>query len=102
MPARYKGMTGTIEFVDDAYITLCINCKEMDEHAFKRVSKCCMVIYPEYWDDLEIEDEHFYDHKAYRGTTETTQAMIYCPILTTDKFTVYYEHCKLWLRRNLW
>ena len=70
MPARYKGMTGTIEFVDDAYITLCINCKEMDEHAFKRVSKCCMVIYPEYWDDLEIEDEHFYDHKAYRGTTE--------------------------------
>jgi hypothetical protein len=70
MPARYKEFEGTIEFVDDAYITLCISKKENPPGYRQPYNKCCMCIYPQYWDDLEIEDEHFYDHKSFRGKTE--------------------------------
>jgi len=70
MPARYHGMTGTIEFVSDEYITLCISSKPNPEGFRQPTNKCCLCIFPDMWDDLEIEDEHFYDHKAYRGTTE--------------------------------
>ncbi len=70
MTARYKGETGTIEFVDDSYITLCISMKpNNDPNSRKQFTKCCICIYPHQWDDLEIEDSHFYDHKAFRGKT---------------------------------
>ncbi len=69
MPARYKDFEGTIEFVDDSYITLCIT-KKTNPPGFRQpYNKCCLLIFPYQWDDLEIEDEHFYDHKAFRGKT---------------------------------
>ena len=70
MPAKYGQMTGTIEFVSDEYITLCVGTKPNPPGSRQPMNKCCLCVYPHMWDDLEIEDEHFYDHKAYRGTTE--------------------------------
>lgn len=68
-PARYQDFEGTIEFVSDEYITLCVGTKPNPPGSRQPMNKCCLCVYPHMWDDLEIEDEHFYDHKAFRGTT---------------------------------
>jgi hypothetical protein len=71
MPVRYKEFKGTIEFICDEYITVCINCKPTnDPYSKNKISKCCLLVYEQQWDDLEIEDTHFYDVKNYRGKTD--------------------------------
>jgi len=65
--ARYKGFTGKIAFVDDEYITLCFSETEQDEGSRRSHMESCLIIYHNEWDDLEIEDAHFYDIKSYRG-----------------------------------
>tara|TARA_Y100000004_G_scaffold88937_2_gene99771 strand:+ start:1124 stop:1474 length:351 start_codon:yes stop_codon:yes gene_type:complete len=69
MLARYKNHEGTIEFVCDDYITICVATSQNDDHALKKINKCCLLVYREKWDDIEIEDTHFYDVKAYTGKT---------------------------------
>jgi len=56
-PARYKEFTGQIRFVCDEYIRIC-----HDE-----TSQKCLVVFENDWDDIEIEDKHFYNVKGYRG-----------------------------------
>ena len=46
-PARYNGTLGTIQYVSDDYIGVC--CDEF-----------CMLITFDDWDNLEIDDTHFY------------------------------------------
>ena len=71
MPVRFKEHEGTIEFICDQYITMCINCKpNEDPHCLRKINKCCILIYEYQWDELEIEDTHFYDVKNYQGTTD--------------------------------
>jgi len=71
MPIRWKGNEGTIEFVDDEYITMCFRAYPNDDpNAVKNVHKCCLIIYPHQWDEIEIEDTHFYDVKNYKGKTD--------------------------------
>ncbi len=47
MPARYNGITGTIQHVSDAYIGVCCETE-------------CMLVTVDDWDNLEIDDTHFY------------------------------------------
>ena len=67
MPAKYGEMTGTIEFISDEYITLCVSTKPNPEGSRQPMNKCCLCVYPHMWDDLEIEDTHFYDKRNYHG-----------------------------------
>lgn len=70
MLARYKNHEGTIEFVCDDYITICIAMSpNQDPNARRETNKCCLLVYRQNWDDIEIEDTHFYDVKAYTGKT---------------------------------
>ena len=67
--ARIGSVEGFIEFVSDEYITVCVSTKPNPKGSRQPMNKCCVCVYPYQWDDLEIEDEHFYDHKAFRGNT---------------------------------
>lgn len=69
-PARYQDFEGTIEFVSDEYITLCVSKKpNEDPHAKTPWIKCCVVIFEADWDDLELDPAYFQHKKAYRGKT---------------------------------
>ena len=68
MPVRLKsGEEGTINFISDDYITVSMNRRDEPGtmHGYRESN---VLVYPHEWDDMEIEDEHFYNHKAYRGT----------------------------------
>lgn len=67
---RYRDNEGHIAFICDEYISMCY------QHNPARNVKCeypheeyCLLIYYKDWEDIEIEDEHFYDVKNYRGKT---------------------------------
>lgn len=69
MPARYQDFTGTIEFVSEEYITLCISEKPNPEGSRHPMNKCCLLVYSRDWDDLEIDDSSFKNVKNYKGKT---------------------------------
>lgn len=60
------GEEGTINFISDQYIT--VSCNRHDDpdsmHGYKETN---VLVYPADWDDIYIEDEHFYNHKNYKG-----------------------------------
>ena len=60
------GEEGYIDFISDQYITVVTH--EWDEpvtmHGKRQVK---VLVYSHQWDDMEIEDEHFYNHKNYKG-----------------------------------
>ena len=61
------GEEGYIDFISDQYITVVTHeWDDPDTMNGKRQVK--VLVYSHQWDDMEIEDEHFYNHKAYRGT----------------------------------
>lgn len=68
-PARYKGFDGYIAFVCDEYITICYKEEPQDKSARRPVMQSCLLVYEYQWEDIEIEDEHFYDVKNYHGET---------------------------------
>ena len=60
MPVRLKsGEEGTINFISDDYITVSMNRRDEPGtmHGYKESN---VLVYPHEWDDMEIEDEHFY------------------------------------------
>ena len=75
MPARFEQFEGTIEFVSEEYITLCVGTKPNPEGSRQPMNKCCLCVYPHQWDDLEIDDSHFKNVKNYQGKPMTTQEM---------------------------
>tara|TARA_B100000131_G_scaffold68743_1_gene65045 strand:- start:419 stop:769 length:351 start_codon:yes stop_codon:yes gene_type:complete len=64
--ARFKGDEGTINFISDQYITLSLNRRE-DPNTMHGYKETNLLVYPNDWDELEIEDEHFYNKKNYKG-----------------------------------
>ena len=69
MPARFEQFEGTIEFVSEEYIALCVGTKPNPEGSRQPMNKCCLCVYPHQWDDLEIDDSHFKNVKNYQGKT---------------------------------
>jgi len=68
MPIRYDGMDGYICFIDDHYISMCFREYEHGDPSAKHpTTQCCVLIFPQDWDEIEIEDNHFYSKKAYKG-----------------------------------
>lgn len=46
---EYKGKVGTIRFVDEIYLTICMKPKDGN-----MVQDVCMVVYREQWDDIKL------------------------------------------------
>ena len=46
---EYQGMVGTIKFVDDQYITVCVNAQRED-----MISDVCIIVYPHQYDDIKL------------------------------------------------
>ena len=66
--AKFDGLEGTIEFVSDEYITICV--REIPDESFRTgVRQVNVIVMQSDWDDLEIEDSHFKNVKNYRGKT---------------------------------
>ena len=61
-----SGEEGHINFIGDSYITVSMNRRE-DPNSMHGYKETNVLVYPHEWDDMEIEDEHFYNHKAYKG-----------------------------------
>ncbi len=69
MPAKIGSIQGTIEFICEEYITVCVSTKPNPVGSRQPMNKCCVCVYPNQWDDLEIEDSHFQNVKNYKGKT---------------------------------
>jgi len=66
---RWHKVEGYIEFVDDAYLTICISEKPNPPGSKQPLSKCCVLVFNQYWDELELDDSVFQHVKAYHGKT---------------------------------
>ena len=64
--AKFDGLEGTIEFVSDEYITICVSKKLNPEGARQKYNKCCICVYPNQWGDVEVEAIKQYC-KSYKG-----------------------------------
>ena len=64
--AKFDGLEGTIEFVSDEYITICVGKKLNPEGARRKYNKCCICVYPNQWGDVEVEAIKQYG-KSYKG-----------------------------------
>ena len=64
--AKFDGLEGTIEFVSDEYITICVSKKLNPEGARQKYNKCCICVYPNQWGDVEVEAIKQYG-KSYKG-----------------------------------
>ena len=60
------GEAGLITFVCDDYITVSTNRWE-DPNSMHGYRETVVLVYPHDWEDMYIEDEHFYNHKDYKG-----------------------------------
>ena len=67
MKVRLKsGEEGHINFIGDQYITVSMNRRE-DPNSMHGYKETNVLVYPHEWDDMEIEDAHFYNKKNYKG-----------------------------------
>lgn len=66
---RWKDLEGYIEFVDDAYLTICIGEKPNPPGSKQPINKLQILVYNQYWDELEVDDTYFKYNKAYSGKT---------------------------------
>ena len=64
-PARYNGFEGYIAFACEDYISICYKEHPQDVSARRPTMQCCMIVYADDWDDIEINDEHFKYNKHY-------------------------------------
>ncbi|UNH61155.1 hypothetical protein SSZBM1_38 [Synechococcus phage S-SZBM1] len=65
---RYRNIEGFIDFICDDYITICCNEYEHGDPSARRPTiKCCLLVYNQWWDELEIDDTYFQYKKAYNG-----------------------------------
>ena len=67
MKVRLKdGDEGVINFISDQYITVTTHEWETKD-TLHGVAQTNVLVYPDEWDDMYIEDEHFYNKKNYKG-----------------------------------
>ena len=64
--AKFGDMEGTIEFVCDDYITICVGKKLNPEGARRKYNKCCLCVYRQDWENVEVEAIKQYG-KSYTG-----------------------------------
>jgi uncharacterized protein YkvS len=67
MKVRLKsGDEGVINFIGDDYITVTTHQWEKEDtlHGYQQTN---VLVYPNEWEDMEIEDTHFYNKKNYKG-----------------------------------
>jgi len=60
------GEEGTVNFIGDQYITVSCNRRE-DPNSMHGYKETNVLVYPHEWEDMWIEDEHFYNKKNYKG-----------------------------------
>lgn len=57
---EYDGLQGYVDFVDDAYITICVAVKDRhceDTACLRKENRCCVLVYPPDWKKVkEIKD----------------------------------------------
>ena len=67
MKVRLKtGEEGTVNFIGDQYITVSCNRRE-DPNSMHGYKETNVLVYPHEWEDMWIEDEHFYNKQNYKG-----------------------------------
>ena len=67
MKVRLKtGEEGTVNFIGDQYITVSCNRRE-DPNSMHGYKETNVLVYHHEWEDMWIEDEHFYNKKNYKG-----------------------------------
>ena len=67
MKVRLKtGEEGTVNFIGDQYITVSCNRRE-DPNSMHGYKETNVLVYRHEWEDMWIEDEHFYNKKNYKG-----------------------------------
>jgi len=55
---RWKHLIGYVHFIDDYYITICVNeYARHDPAALHKKEKVCVLCYPEDWKDVIHEDQ---------------------------------------------
>ena len=65
---RYKNIEGFVDFICDDYITICFREYEHgDPSACRPTTKCCALVYCQWWDELELDPTYFQYKKAYNG-----------------------------------
>ena len=60
------GESGVINFISDDYITVTTN-QWKDENSRWGYRQTNVLVYPTDWENMCIEDEHFYNKKSYKG-----------------------------------
>jgi hypothetical protein len=66
MRVRLGDDEGVINFIGDDYITITTN-RWKDDGYRSGYRETNLLVYAKDWDNLEIEDEHFYNHPDYKG-----------------------------------
>ena len=66
MKVRFDGDEGVINFIGDDYISITTN-RWKDDGYRSGYRETNVLVYAKDWDNLEIEDEHFYNHPDYKG-----------------------------------
>ena len=68
MPIKWNNDVGTISFISDHYITICV--RKIPDETYRNGEREVNVVCPRNeWDNLEIEDSHFKNVKNYKGKT---------------------------------
>lgn len=65
--ARYNATEGYISFICDEYITICFKEKPNGPGSARPVEQCNLLVFREYWEDLEVDDTHMHDVVLYKG-----------------------------------
>ena len=78
MPIKWNDDVGTISFISDHYITICV--RKIPDKVYKDGHRQVNVVCPRSeWDNLEIEDSHFKNVKNYKGKTNDHPGNEYLP-----------------------
>lgn len=56
MTVQWDKILGTVDFISEHYITICVSVKEQpdSEHARHKSNRCCVLCFPQDWDNVII------------------------------------------------
>ena len=56
MSVEWNKISGEIDFISESYITICVSQTERtdDDYALRKSNRCCVLCFPEDWDDVVI------------------------------------------------
>ena len=94
MKVRLSGEEGVINFISDEYITITLHQWE-DEDTLHGYQQTNVLVYPNEWEDMEIEDAHFYNKKNYTILVLEAQSIDLLRILQNSRPLNPYLKLKL-------